>query len=147
MIILNPLRSAQLEVKCVFLQDMPIHKKYDPKKFNLKPLILNHTFILLYCCEIIICRKSCFFFFFGMLSHQIIKSTKVETICVWRGFWSLDLSSPANTSAQRCLQKLCKSFFLLSCAEFPTLNSSSSPINYNLLQMPIYLFIILMTYW
>ena len=40
---------------------MPIHKKYDPNKFNLKPLILNLTFILLFCCEILISRTSCFF--------------------------------------------------------------------------------------
>ena len=44
------------------------------------------------------------------------------------------MSSPAITSAQRCLPKLCRSFFMLSCSESFTLRSSSSPFNYNLLR-------------
>ena len=61
-------------------------------------------------------------------------------MCVWYGFWSLDMSSPAITSAQRCLPKLCRNLFMLSCSESLTLSSSSYPFNYNLLLMPIFFY-------
>ena len=78
------------------------------------------------------------FFFFILIINKSKKTRGKKNLTQTDNY---DKVSLAITSTQRCLPKLCRSFFMLSCSESLILGLSSSPFNYNLLKcLFIYLF-------